>query len=175
MLVRIDDVPCEGKFRNRTKRIPTFKCDFCAAEFQGLLKKVSAERHFCNPKCLAEAIKAKVVLRGAKPNQISPTTHVARHKICDHCYCEYCDITRRNTSKMCSQECSTLAMVEARKQNGTYQRSEEQNQKLSATLRQMHANSEIKYDSERLSQNAKRAWAEGKTATGQDNLAPLKN
>lgn len=58
-----------------------------------------------------------------------------RHKRCNWCAVEYVDVTKRNVGMTCSKTCASAMMVSKRKANGSFARTEEQNQKLSDTLR----------------------------------------
>jgi hypothetical protein len=91
---------------------------------------------------------------------IPPSQYQKRHKTCAQCSTEYCDITKRFVGVACSQECASKMMTSKRRQNGSYTRTPEQNEKVSVVLKQQYASGERKptteamlsvgWDSERL-------------------------
>ena len=56
-----------------------------------------------------------------------------RHKACDWCGCEYCDVTTRNLSHSCSWECQYAQMVSKRRERGNYTWTDEAIEKRSAS------------------------------------------
>lgn len=62
-----------------------------------------------------------------------------RNKICCWCQKPYVDNTKRIVGKTCSKECAYNYGVYTRKENGSYKRTEEQNEKLSKTLKEQYA------------------------------------
>lgn len=55
-------------------------------------------------------------------------------KQCVWCNKPYVDVTKRKVGKTCSKECASLWMVQKRKNNGSYTRTQQQNERLSKTL-----------------------------------------
>lgn len=62
-----------------------------------------------------------------------------RHKVCCWCQKTYIDNTKRTVGKTCSKDCAYSYGVAARRENGSYKRTEEQNEKLSKTLKEQYA------------------------------------
>lgn len=62
-----------------------------------------------------------------------------RHKICHWCKNPYFDATKRIVGKTCSKECAYNYGVANRKENGSYERTQNQNEKLSKTLKEQYA------------------------------------
>lgn len=56
------------------------------------------------------------------------TNYSRRTKVCVFCNVEYCDVTKRNLGKTCSEKCAYNMMVLTRHENGSYVRTEKQNQ-----------------------------------------------
>lgn len=71
--------------------------------------------------------------------EMTPLELQRRHKICQVCNVEYCDITKRFVGNTCSQKCASNLMVAKRHGNGSYVRTEAQNQKTSDTLKRQYA------------------------------------
>lgn len=67
-----------------------------------------------------------------------------RHKICQTCGAAYCDITKRFVGVTCSSECAVKCMVAKRQKTGSYVRTNEQNKKLSNTLKKQYSSGERK-------------------------------
>lgn len=65
-----------------------------------------------------------------------------RNKICanQNCKLEYVDTSKRNSSKTCSKKCAYEFGVQIRKINGSYKRTDEQNKKLSNSLKEKYEN-----------------------------------
>jgi hydrogenase maturation factor HypF (carbamoyltransferase family) len=59
---------------------------------------------------------------------------LTRHKICPNCKVEFCDISNRNSRTCCSDQCSYEAMVNTRRENGSYVHTEEWKKNLSETF-----------------------------------------
>jgi len=68
-------------------------------------------------------------------NPKSHRSYENRHKTCEWCGCEYCDVTTRNLSHTCSWECQNAQMVSKRRERGNYIRTPEAIAKSVATLK----------------------------------------
>jgi hypothetical protein len=55
-------------------------------------------------------------------------------KQCVWCNKPYVDVTKRKVGKTCSKQCASSWMVQKRKNNGSYARTQQQNERLSKTL-----------------------------------------
>jgi hypothetical protein len=88
--------------------------------------------------------------------------------MCHHCAAEFSDVTKRNLRNTCSDECDSASMVAARRANGTYKTTPEQNEKRAATMRDAYSSGRrLTSDEQRkkFSETMKRTWAEGRIDT----------
>lgn len=120
------------------------KCDACATELhrdkRGAFRRA---HHYCNAKCVMQAIREGKLTRKTKIIDYEDALKDPRRvKRCAHCDKEYVDVTKRNVGTTCSKTCATINMVATRKTNGSYERSDEQNAKLSMTLKAKYATGE---------------------------------
>lgn len=125
-------------------------CDVCGAELyrdkRGATKRAE---HYCDAKCVMRAVREGKIVR--EPTTIDfeiAKQDPRRSKRCAWCSAEYVDVTKRNVGKTCSKICASAWMVQKRKTNDSYTRTEEQNAKLSTTLREKRSRGEIKLSEE---------------------------
>lgn len=125
------------------------KCEICNKDFEVIYKKRLQKT--CNKQCAYKLRK--------KNKNTSP----AQQKKCNICNKEFLDKTKLKQQIEC-KSCSLKKGVKTRKINGSYERSEEQNKKLSATLKRQYDNDERKLSKEvleKLSKGLKERWASG--------------
>lgn len=63
-----------------------------------------------------------------------------RHKVCCWCQKPYIDNTKRTAGKTCSKDCAYNYGVAARKENGSYKRTEEQNKRMVESMHTVRQN-----------------------------------
>jgi len=87
---------------------------------------------------------------------------IRRHKICARCSNSFRDTSKRLSQRTCSLECSREWGVAKRKENGSYKRTQEQNNKKVASLAKLQAVGKCKISNEKkqkLSKLLKNRWA----------------
>ena len=97
-----------------------------------------------------------------------PCDYTRRSKTCMHCNTFFCDVTKRNLRRTCSDQCDVAAMVAKRRANGTYVTTPEQNEKRAASMRDAYASGRRTTTDEQratFSETMKRTWHEGKINT----------
>ena len=107
-----------------------------------------------------------------------------RTKTCAHCGCDFCDVTKRNLRKTCSDACDVASMVAKRMLRGSYVQTEEQKEKKSQSCKATYMSSDV-FGPElraKFSEIMKRTWEEGridttkhwtKTASGRKRLSQM--
>jgi hypothetical protein len=126
------------------------KCVICESEFEILYKQRSKKT--CSKKC---SYKVR--------NKTRYTKHEPLEKTCKICNQVFQDTSKKKLVDTCT-ECVRKKMVSTRKNKGSYTRTEEQNKKLSETLKKKYEdgwNPNTKEHKEKLSKIMKNAWASG--------------
>lgn len=85
-------------------------------------------------------------------------------KVCINCGVEYIDVTKRKVGKTCSKACASALMTKRRKENGSYSRTQEQNEKMIASIAKLREEGKWSISEEakrRLSEKMKEAWRSG--------------
>lgn len=104
------------------------------------------------------------------------TDEPRRTKVCAYCGAQYVDTTKRLVGRTCSKACACALGVATRMKNDSYERTPEQNRKLSASMKLKYADGWQPASSEwkqRRSEDMKRRWASGLMAS-QTKAAALK-
>lgn len=134
------------------------QCAICQSDF---LRSRKSRRSTCSKICEYK-LKAKTKQAG---------NYSEIEKICSDCEQSFLDKTKRKLSVRC-KSCIHAKMVATRRQNGSYERSDAQNEKLSNTLREKYSqgwNQKSPELRQKLSSDLKRRWQDGsmaqKTAT----------
>lgn len=123
------------------------KCQACDKNFSSKKMKLT-----CSQEC---SYKLRVMSRHV--------SHEPVEKICCDCSVTFADVTKRKTSTRC-YDCARRNMVKTRKEKGSYIRSQEQNEKLSNSLKEKYKdgwNPNTPEHCEKLSNNMKNRWADG--------------
>jgi hypothetical protein len=97
-------------------------------------------------------------------NALYAENYPRRTKVCTHCKCEFCDITKRNLKNCCSTECTRSLMVSTRKSNGSYVQTEESKEKKRISVKNTYASREV-FSQElrkKFSETLKNTWKSGK-------------
>lgn len=96
-----------------------------------------------------------------------PDAHEKRHRACLHCDIEYCDVSARMTFRTCSPEHAYAYGAAKRKANGSYERTDEQNEQTRQALLKFHAENDSCTPEDRAirSERMKQTWREGKIDT----------
>lgn len=126
-------------------------CEICGKDFDA--PKLSSKT--CSKAC---SYKLRRLTRN--------TAHEPQEKNCIDCQLTFSDTSKRKLVDRC-KDCVNKKMVESRKQNGTYIRSKEQNEKLSATLKKKYEsgwNPNTEEHCKKLSASMKRRWSDGSMA-----------
>jgi hypothetical protein len=95
--------------------------------------------------------------------QLKPNKN--RQKECIWCKAIFFDTSKRLSQNTCSKECAYANMVDTRKKRGSYERTEQQNKKLSKTMQEGYlAGKYIICDEKRveISRSMKEAWKAGR-------------
>lgn len=125
------------------------KCEICKLEFSKLLKP---SVRTCSKKC-------SYALRNLTRN----TVHESIEKMCAGCKQTFLDTSKKKLVKRC-KSCINAAMVETRNERGSYVRSEEQNEKLSASMKEKYEsgwNPNTEEHKIKLSESMKKLWSDG--------------
>jgi hypothetical protein len=128
----------------------TKKCKVCNKSFTREFKKRHVET--CNRKC---SYSLRMITRKIK--------HSPLEKICLLCNKQFNDTSKKKLVTKC-YKCIRQQGVDTRNENGSYERTDEQNKKLSDTLKKKYASGEIKLSDEgrkRLSDSMKLNWESG--------------
>jgi hypothetical protein len=129
------------------------KCEICKLEFSYSKAKLSKPNvRTCSKKC---SYALRILTRN--------TVHESIEKTCAGCKQTFLDTSKKKLVKRC-KSCINAAAVETRNERGSYVRSEEQNEKLSSTLREKY---EAGWDPltevgrQKLSSGMKSRWRDG--------------
>jgi hypothetical protein len=131
----------------------TVKCEVCENVFSYIKDKSSKPNlRTCSKKCSYDLRK-----------RTRSTQHAPLEKVCLDCSLPFLDTTKKKLNDRC-KSCVNLAMVETRRSRGNYVRSEEQNEKLSLSLKKKYEtgwNPNTEEHKTKLSEGMKRLWADG--------------
>jgi len=131
----------------------TTKCEICNQEFTfEKLKPSRADKRACSTSCSYK-------LR----NKTRSTIHQSLEKTCVDCNEIFQDTSKKKLVIRCKR-CVNLNMVKARRENGSYIRSKEQNEKLSESLRKKYEegwNPNTDEHRKKTSEITKKGWADG--------------
>lgn len=131
----------------------TKKCKVCNKSFTREFKKRHVET--CNRKC---SYKLRALTRKIK--------HSPLEKICLLCNKQFNDTSKKKLVTKCNN-CILKQGIDTRNKNGSYERTDEQNEKLSATLKRKYAAGEMKLSNEgrkSLSDSMRLNWESGNMA-----------
>ena len=107
------------------KRYVENKCEICESLFKVAYKKRSQKT--CGKTC---SYKLRIIVR-------HKIKHKPVEKICNQCKSEFKDTSKKKLVKKC-KTCINKNMVETRRKKGSYSRSDEQNKKLSNTMKKKY-------------------------------------
>ena len=127
-------------------------CEICKESFTYAKKSSSPNKRTCSKSC-------SYALRKITRN----TIHEPLEKICVDCNQNFLDTSKKKKVERC-KSCIFSSMVDSRKLNGSYDRSEEQNQKLSKTLKSKYEsgwNPNTLEHRQKLSDSLKSRWENG--------------
>jgi len=130
------------------------KCEVCGEGFNFAENDRKKRRKTCGKPCAV-----KMAQINAKKK------HPPVEKVCATCGETYQDTTKRKVGSYCSKKCQSTDSVSIRNSNGSYERTQQQNERLSKTLKEKYASGEMKKtdeEKEMLSQKLKDYWASGK-------------
>lgn len=161
--------------KRREKKVGILVCDHCRKQFERYVQNRDLNRkHFCSPGCKRDAKKpggCMYLANGGFQTEtrvlLSDREACQRTKLCAGCGQEFIDESKSGRKNCCSRKCQNLKMIRTRRDNDSYERTDEQNAKLSATLKKKYEdgwNPNTPEHREKLSHSMRERWSSGAMA-----------